>query len=178
MSHKAVFLDRDGVINEVLSERVKFVNRPEQLHFLPGVPEAIRKLNESGLFELIAVVTNQGGVGLGYLKQEELDKIHEHMVSELQKEDAIIHEVASCTHKPKEGCACRKPGSLMMEELADKYDIDLSSSYMVGDREPDIQAGQNAGTKLVFIGEELEGVDATYPNLAEAVDWIIEDASI
>jgi len=177
MSRKAVFLDRDGVINEVLSERVKFVNSPEQLHFLPGVPEAIRKLNESELFELIAVVTNQGGVGLGYLKQEELDKIHEHMVSELQKEDAIIHEVACCTHKPKEGCACRKPGSLMLEELAEKYNIDLSSSYMVGDREPDIQAGQNAGTKLVFIGEHLEDVDAIYPNLAEAAEWIIEDAT-
>lgn len=177
MTRKAVFLDRDGVINEVLTKRVKFVNRPEHLHFLPGVPEAIRKLNESGLFELIAVVTNQGGVGLGYLKEEMLDEIHEHMVSELKKEGASIHEVACCTHKPKEGCACRKPGSLMIEELAEKHDIDLSFSYMVGDREPDIQAGRNAGTKLVFIGDELEDVDATYPSLKDAVDWIIEDAS-
>jgi len=177
MTRKAVFLDRDGVINEVLTERVKFVNKPEHLHFLPGVPEAIRKLNESGLFELIAVVTNQGGVGLGYLKKDKLDEIHEHMVKELRKEGAIIHEVASCTHKPKEGCACRKPGSLMIEELAEQHDIDLSTSYMVGDREPDIESGRNAGTKLVFIGDGMEEVDAVYPSLADAVDWIIDDAS-
>lgn len=136
----AVFLDRDGVINEVLTERVKFVNKPKDLHFLPGVPEAIRKLNEH--FDYIFVVTNQGGVGLGFMKESQLQKVHEHMVNELKKHGAIIHDIAYCPHKPKAGCACRKPGSKMIEDLAEKYQVDVSNSYMVGDTDTDIQAGK------------------------------------
>lgn len=80
---RAVFLDRDGVINEVLTSRVKFVNKPKDLYFLPQVPEAIKKLNKH--FDYVFVVTNQGGVGLGFMKETSLQKIHEHMVKELKK---------------------------------------------------------------------------------------------
>ncbi|MEJ9282365.1 MAG: HAD family hydrolase [Bacilli bacterium] len=170
----AVFLDRDGVINEVLTERVKFVNKPKDLHFLPGVPEAIRKLNEH--FDYIFVVTNQGGVGLGFMKESQLQKVHEHMVNELKKHGAIIHDIAYCPHKPKAGCACRKPGSKMIEDLAEKYQVDVSNSYMVGDTDTDIQAGKKAGTKTVFIGEEDPLADAAFPDLQSAADWIIKDA--
>ncbi|MEK4253607.1 MULTISPECIES: D-glycero-alpha-D-manno-heptose-1,7-bisphosphate 7-phosphatase [Ureibacillus] len=172
----AVFLDRDGVINEVLTERVKFVNKPKDLYFLPGVPEAIRKLNEH--FDYIFVVTNQGGVGLGFMREIQLLKVHEHMVNELKKQGAIIHDVVYCPHKPKAGCACRKPGSKMIEDLAEKYNVDLPKSYMVGDTDTDILAGKNAGTKTVFIGDEEPLADATFPNLLTAVDWIIKDSKL
>ena len=173
--NKAVFLDRDGVINEVLTDRVKFVNKPHELYFLPGVPEAINKLNDH--FDFIFVVTNQGGVGLGFMKEAQLKTIHEHMIAELKKQGAIIHEVAYCPHKPKAGCACRKPNSKLIEDLGEKYEIDLSKSYMVGDTDTDIIAGKKAGTKGVFLGERDRLADAVFPDLISAVDWIIEDAT-
>ena len=172
---KAVFLDRDGVINEVLTDRVKFVNKPHELYFLQGVPEAIKKLNS--FFDFIFVVTNQGGVGLGFMKESQLQNIHDHMIAELKKEGAIIHDVVYCPHKPKAGCACRKPNSKLIVDLSKKYDIDLSQSYMVGDTDTDIIAGKKAGTKGVFLGKSDPLADAVFPNLISAADWIIEDAT-
>ncbi|KGR77443.1 D-glycero-alpha-D-manno-heptose-1,7-bisphosphate 7-phosphatase [Ureibacillus sinduriensis] len=174
--NRAVFLDRDGVINEVLTNRVKFVNKPKDFYFLPGVPEAIEKLNRS--FDYIFVVTNQGGVGLGFMKETQLIKIHEHMIKELKKFGAIIHDVAFCPHKPKEGCECRKPGSKMIMELGERYDVDLSKSYMVGDTDTDIIAGKKAGTKTVFLGRNDPLADAIFQDLSSAADWMIADAGI
>ncbi len=170
---RAVFLDRDGVINEVLTKRVKFVNEPKQFYFLPGVEEAIKSLNE--YFDYVFVVTNQGGIGLGYMKARQLDKVHDYMVAELKKKGATIHEVAYCPHKPKAGCECRKPNSKMILDLGEKYNIDLEKSYMVGDTDTDIQAGKKAGTRTVFIGKRDPLADAVYPNLKEAAPWIIRD---
>lgn len=173
---KAVFLDRDGVINEVLTDRVKFINNPRELFFLPGVPEAIKKLNQ--VFDHIFVVTNQGGIGLGFMKESQLQKIHDHMIERLKKEGAIIHDVAYCPHKPKAGCDCRKPQPKLLKDLAVKHNIDLSRSYMVGDTDTDIQAGKKAGTKAVFIGECDPLADAVFPSLLSAVDWIIKDSKM
>ncbi|WP_301110185.1 HAD family hydrolase [Sporosarcina sp.] len=170
---KAVFLDRDGVINEVLTDRVKFVNRPNQLYFLPNTAKAIRLLNE--VFDYVFVVTNQGGVGLGFMKESQLQDIHKHMIDELLKEGAVIHEAVYCPHKPKSGCACRKPNSKLLEDLAKKYHVELSSSYMVGDTDTDIIAGKKAGTRTVFIGESDEIADAVRPDLFRAAEWIIKD---
>lgn len=172
---RAVFLDRDGVINEVLTNRVKFVNKPHELYLLPGVPQAIKKLN--AFFDFIFVVTNQGGVGLGYMKEAQLQKIHDHMIAELEKEGATIHEVAYCPHKPKAGCDCRKPNSKLITDLGEKYNIDLSHSYMVGDTDTDIIAGKKAGTKSVFLGKSDPIADAVFPDLVTAADWIIEDSA-
>lgn len=171
---KAVFLDRDGVINEVLTNRVKFVNQPNQLYFLPGVPEAIKQLNE--VFDYIFVVTNQGGVGLGYMKESTLKAIHTHMLSELAKEDAHIQEVAYCPHKPRSGCDCRKPNSKLIVNLAEKYQVDVSAFYMVGDTDTDIVAGKRAGTKTVFLGASDPLADAVFPDLLQATPWIIDHA--
>ena len=172
---KAVFLDRDGVINEVLTDRVKFVNRPDQLYFLPDVPEAIRLLND--IFDYVFVVTNQGGVGLGYMQEEQLQKIHVHMIEELAKLHAVVDEVVYCPHKPKAGCACRKPNSKLIKDLAEKYDVDVASSYMVGDTDTDIIAGKKAGTKTVFIGSNDPLADAVFPDLLRAAKWMIEEAA-
>ena len=170
---RAVFLDRDGVINEVLTKRVKFVNNPKQLYFLPGVEEAIKSLNEH--FDYVFVVTNQGGIGLGYMKEKQLHKIHDFMVTELKKKGATIHDVAYCPHKPKAGCECRKPNSKMIVDLGEKYNIDLEKSYMVGDTDTDIIAGKKAGTKTVFLGKRDPLADAVFSNLKEAAQWIIRD---
>lgn len=170
---KAVFLDRDGVINEVLTARVKFVNEPSQLYLLPGVVRAIKQLNQ--LFAYTFVVTNQGGVGLGYMKESTLQTIHEHMKKELRQQGAIIDEVVYCLHKPRAGCACRKPSGQLLEKLAEKYAVDLASSYMVGDTDTDIIAGKRAGTKTVFIGKEDPLADAVCRDLLHAAEWISKD---
>ncbi|MEI3606328.1 HAD family hydrolase [Pseudogracilibacillus sp. SE30717A] len=176
---KAVFLDRDGVVNEVLSHRVKFVNRPEDFHLLKGVGEAIRKINELNF--KVFVVTNQGGIGLGYMKERELRKIHAKMQNDLAEYGAIVHDVAYCPHKPNEGCACRKPKPCMLLRLAKKHQIDLKKSYMVGDREPDIEAGKEAKTITVLVGsrkKENANADLRFTDLLEFANWLAKRASL
>nr|WP_091774347.1 HAD family hydrolase [Piscibacillus halophilus] len=171
--NKAVFLDRDGVINEVKTKRVKFVNRPDELYLLQGVPEAIKKLNDAGY--KVFVVTNQGGVGLGYMTEDELNIIHEHMAKELAKQGAQITEIMACTHAPHENCYCRKPNPQMILDLIEDYDIDIMKSYMIGDREPDIEAGNAAGIKSLMVVDTTPEAYKCFKDLSEAVDWILED---
>lgn len=171
--NKAIFLDRDGVINEVLSKRVKFVNKPDQFYLLPGVGEAIPTLNK--LNYKIFVVTNQGGIGLGYMKESELIRIHEKMKKELEKFGAVIDDIAYCPHKPTSGCNCRKPKPGMLLSLAKKHKINLTESYMVGDRSADIEAGKNAGTKTILVGSRKEqaNADAVFHDLLDFTKWLM-----
>jgi D-glycero-D-manno-heptose 1,7-bisphosphate phosphatase len=166
-----VFLDRDGVINEVLTKRVKFVNKPGDFHFLPGSLEGIRLLTEAE-FKLF-VVTNQGGVGLGFMKNHMLEEIHRYMVKEISAAGGKIEEVAACIHKPHEGCLCRKPGPKMIVDLAEKHDIDLGRSFMIGDRAVDIEAGKASGTRTVFIGEKYGVADFHFGSLLDAAKWLV-----
>ncbi|KHF39840.1 D-glycero-alpha-D-manno-heptose-1,7-bisphosphate 7-phosphatase [Halalkalibacter okhensis] len=173
---KAVFLDRDGVINEVLSSRVKFVNKPSQFYLLEGVGEAISLLNLAHIPTFI--VTNQGGVGLGFMKESALHNVHKKMIAELAKYGAHIEDIAYCPHKPTAGCVCRKPEAQMLIDLASAHNIDLSGSIMVGDREPDIEAGKKAGCKTVLIGDESDNfaqANIVFPHLLAAVPWILEE---
>lgn len=167
----AIFLDRDGVLNEVLSRRVKFVNRPEDFHLLPGVGEAVYLLNKAGY--PVFVVTNQGGVGLGYMTEDTLNRIHDKMRHDLTHYDAEITAIAYCPHRPDAGCGCRKPNAGMLENLAEKHHIDLQQSYMVGDRVPDIEAGKKAGTKTVLIGsKEKAKADKCFSDLLAFAKWV------
>ncbi|PER45224.1 D-glycero-beta-D-manno-heptose-1,7-bisphosphate 7-phosphatase [Bacillus thuringiensis] len=159
---KAIFLDRDGVINQVLTDRVRFVNKPEDIYLLPGAADAIAIFNRKGY--MVLVTTNQAGVGLGYMTHDELLEIHGHMQAKLinKNPDAHIHEFVACTHRPKDGCSCRKPEAGMLLQLARKYDIDLAGSYMIGDQETDICAGKKAGTKTIRIASTLEETQANF----------------
>ncbi|MCD2137655.1 D-glycero-alpha-D-manno-heptose-1,7-bisphosphate 7-phosphatase [Salinicoccus halitifaciens] len=170
--HKAVFLDRDGVINEVMSERVRFVNAPEDFYLLDDVGEGVRKLNEAGY--KVFVVTNQGGVGLGFMTEEELHEVHGKMEEELEKHGAFLDDIAYCPDMPQAKSRCRKPAPGMILDLAEKHDIDLSRSFMAGDREVDIQAGKNAGTRTIFIGKDKKkaGADHQFPDLLSFAGWL------
>ncbi|MFC0273549.1 D-glycero-alpha-D-manno-heptose-1,7-bisphosphate 7-phosphatase [Metabacillus herbersteinensis] len=171
---KAVFLDRDGVINEVLSKRVKFVNKPEQLFLLAGVGEGVKLLNDFGYH--VFVVTNQGGVGLGYMKEKMLISIHERMEREIGKAGGRIDDVIYCPHSPHAGCVCRKPEPEMLLSLARKHNILIEESYMVGDRDVDIIAGKQAGTKTILIGNKSDRdqfqADHHFPSLYKAAVWL------
>lgn len=149
---KAVFLDRDGVIND----NSRPVNEVSQLHFIEGVLGALKELTDRGF--ALFVVTNQGGVGLGYMKRKTLDDIHHMMIEKIKAAGGDITEVKACIHRPKAGCSCRKPEAGMILDLALRYKIDLQKSYMVGDLYTDMQAGAKAGVKTIYIGtEDLRG---------------------
>jgi D-glycero-D-manno-heptose 1,7-bisphosphate phosphatase len=173
---KAFFLDRDGVINKGHS-----FNRPKDLELCEGVPKAIKILNDHEYD--VFVVTNQGGVGLGHMKIEALDAIHSKMRDVIQSGGGSIRDIRACTHKPFLGCACRKPKPGMILDLAEVYNIDKEHSFMVGDRDVDIQAGQKAGLYTIFIGGEEEATfkpkpDYVYPSLIAAVEELVENGSI
>ncbi|MGK9253559.1 D-glycero-alpha-D-manno-heptose-1,7-bisphosphate 7-phosphatase [Paenibacillus humicus] len=148
-SAKAVFLDRDGVVNEMNTGRVRQVNGPDDVHLLPGTAEAIRGLAEAGY--RVYVVTNQGGVGLGYMSLADLEAVHERLEELLAEKGARLDGIAFCPHKPDYGCACRKPQPGMLLELAKRHRLSLSESYMIGDRESDIAAGRAAGTRTIRV---------------------------
>lgn len=167
-----MFLDRDGVINEVLSSRVKFVNKPDEFYLLDGVGVAIKQFKDAGF--KVFVVTNQGGVGLGYMREDTLHAIHEKMIVDLSMYGASVDEITYCPHKPHANCICRKPNPQMILDLAEKYDINLSKSYMIGDRKPDIEAGMLAGTQTVLVGDREKSTDASlhFSNLLSFSNWI------
>ncbi|MDD2431403.1 MAG: HAD family hydrolase [Firmicutes bacterium] len=174
MKMRAVFLDRDGVLNK---SNGRPPNTPEELDLLPRVAEAISKLKEADF--LIFVVTNQGGVGLGYMTKKALDEIHNRLILEVESGGGVIDEIKACIHKPRAGCMCRKPKPGMIFELAKKYNVDLSKSYMIGDREPDIDAGEAANLKTIFIGTKLDApknADHVERDLWEATQWILEQS--
>lgn len=179
---KAVFLDRDGVINEVLSSRVKFVNSAKDLYLLPWVAESIKILND--LDYKVFIITNQGGIGLGYMSERALVEIHVKLKELLLEEAAAqIDDIAYCAHKPHANCACRKPKPTMILELAKKHNIDLQRSFTVGDRGTDIVAGRLAGTRTILIIDEEEiipvvDVDNVVFSLKEAVAWIVEMSQV
>ncbi|WP_047985729.1 D-glycero-alpha-D-manno-heptose-1,7-bisphosphate 7-phosphatase [Ornithinibacillus californiensis] len=174
-----IFLDRDGVINEVLSQRVKFVNKPSDFYLLDGVGEGVKLLNDAGY--KVFVVTNQGGIGLGYMKETALGKVHQKMKDDLTEFGATVDDIAYCPHKPHAGCACRKPRPQMLLDLARKHNIDLHKSYMVGDRDPDIEAGKEAGTTTVLVGtreKTYSEADMKFADLLSFAKWLVEGDSV
>lgn len=171
----AIFLDRDGVINEVKTDRVKYVNHPDDLHLLPDVGEAIKLFNDAGW--KVFVVTNQGGIGLGFMEEANVETIHRKMEDDLAGFGAWIEAVRCCPHKPHANCACRKPKPKMITDLAVEYDVDVTKSYMVGDRKPDIEAGRRAGTYTVLVGNSDKNdveADFYFSDLLAFGKWLCE----
>ena len=174
--HRAVFLDRDGVINKasVVDGKPYPPRNLDELELLPGVDQAILQLRDRGYFCI--VVTNQPDVARGKTSKETVESINQFLIQHL-----AIHEIVSCYHDDHENCGCRKPkpGSLLKAAL--KYNIDLNKSFMVGDRWRDIEAGQNAGCKTFFIDyqyNEKQPQNPTYKvkSLTDAVNIILNEA--
>ena len=173
-NNRAVFLDRDGVINRALVREGKPYppSTVAELEVLPGVPEALQVLKQAG-YKLL-VVTNQPDLGRGKQSQQTLDAIHQALLSRLPIDDIFV-----CPHTDEGKCACRKPLPGMLFEAARKHDIDLPASFMVGDRWRDIEAGYNAGCRTILIDYGYSErapdhvPDLRVSSLREAADWII-----
>lgn len=166
MSHQAVFLDRDGVVND----NTKMVNKPKDLILYPWTAAAIHLLNQADY--LIFIVTNQGGIELGYFTAEDLEAIHQHLLTQLRLDNAGITEIVYCPHFNQE-CQCRKPKPGLILRLASKYQIDLDSSWMIGDRESDILAGQAAKCQTIKLGKPDPQANLNCENLLIAVEYIL-----
>jgi D-glycero-D-manno-heptose 1,7-bisphosphate phosphatase len=164
---KALFLDRDGVINKNL----KPINNPEDFQLYSGVKEALRNAEQAG-FELF-VVTNQGGIELGFITVEQLNEIHNKMM-EILKQYCTIREIKFCPDYHKD-TGCRKPKPNMILELCKKYDIDIKNSFMIGDRDTDIEAGKRAGCKTAKIGKFSGEADVNGKDLFEVVKKIVAE---
>lgn len=148
-----VFLDRDGVINRKAPEG-HYVSRWRDFHLLPGVEEAIARLNASG--NKVIVVTNQRGVALGLYTAEDIAKLHEQLATHLALSDAHIDAIYYCPHDKNE-CNCRKPGTALFEEaFRDFPSASPKNSVMIGDSISDIEAGIRLGMPTVFIRGDLE----------------------
>jgi D-glycero-D-manno-heptose 1,7-bisphosphate phosphatase len=146
MARRAVFLDRDGTLN---ADRADYVKRLEELSWLPGIFEPLRRLNEAG-FELI-VVTNQAAVAKRLTDEEEIERIHQEMASELARNGIQVAGFYYCPHGERDGCECRKPRPGLLLRAAAQLDIDLSRSWIVGDRERDLAAGWAAGCRAILL---------------------------
>ncbi len=172
--NRAVFLDRDGVINRAFVKDGKPLPPPtiEQLEILPGVPEALQALKQGG-YKLL-VVTNQPDINRGTVSKGTVDAMHQDLSAHLP-----IDEFFVCRHTDADQCDCRKPLPGMLLEAAQKHNIDMSASFMVGDRWRDVEAGYNAGCRTVLIdyGYSEKAPDRMpdfrVKSLREAADWIL-----
>jgi len=177
---RAVFLDRDGTINI----EKEYLYQIENFEFIPGVPEAIHRLNQAGFF--VVVVTNQSGVARGYYTEEDVEILHRHITRELEKSDARVDAWLYCPHHPDGRgsyalpCSCRKPLPGMLSEAARRYTLDLQHSVMIGDKHADIAAGQAVGCHTILVrtgyGAEEEMVSSASEvcdSLPEAVEGLL-----
>jgi len=148
---KAIFLDRDGVINEFPGNG-NYVTKVKDFHFIPGSLDAIRALTEAGF--TIFVVSNQAGVGKGIYSKDKLNRITRNMLKAVRKNGGRIKEVFYCTHRSDERCGCRKPNIGFIRQAFQALNSNIrvaQKTYFVGDTEVDILAGRNAGCQTIFV---------------------------
>ncbi len=160
---KAVFLDRDGVINR----EVDVLRSVKQLRILPKAAEAIRKINRIGF--LAIVITNQPVVARGWLTEKEVDRIHAVLIKRLGAKGAKLDAIYYCPHHPNANlkkyrmkCSCRKPNIGLIKKAAKNFGINLKKSFMVGDSTRDILAGKRAGMKTILVKTGYAGKDRKY----------------
>ena len=169
----AVFLDRDGTLNADYG----YVSDYDKFDLLPGVSEAMRRMRGAGY--LIVIVTNQSGVARGYYTSADFRKLTGRMLDSFLSEGVIVDRVYSCFHHPDDGCACRKPAPGMGIRAMKELNIDLSRSFMVGDKPSDVEFGENLGMKTILVmtgeGEKSRpvcGPGYTARDLSEAASII------
>lgn len=183
---KVIFLDRDGVINEYPGD-TKYVRNWSEFHFLPGVKEALKRLQDKG-FKFF-IISNQAGVSKGVYSQRDLDLITENMLRELSRDNIDIAGVYYCTHREEDNCACRKPKIGLIKNAlsslkAKNINLKIDQGYFIGDTIRDVETGMAAGLKtiLIFSGKEKAEnkenwktlPDFTASNLSAATELILK----
>ncbi|HWY77694.1 MAG TPA: HAD family hydrolase [Verrucomicrobiae bacterium] len=177
--NRAVFLDRDGTLNE---EKV-YLYQPEKLVIFPGVGAALRRLQDAGF--ALFIVTNQSGIGRGYYTQADMEAVHRRLIGDLGRDGVNFTKIYFAPEAPDLPSRGRKPSPQLLFDARDEFGIDLSQSYMIGDKLIDLECGWNAGVRKSFLvrtgyGAELERTAASklaaavvVNDLAGAADWIL-----
>ncbi|MEK6646318.1 MAG: HAD family hydrolase [Candidatus Firestonebacteria bacterium] len=142
--YKAVFLDRDGTINEDVGDFCS----PNKLIFIPGAIEALRILQEKFL---LFIITNQSGISKGVFTEKEFIRFNKYFNKLLKKEGVVIKKIYYCSHIKEEKCICRKPSSYFLKQAVQNYNIDLRNSYVIGDHPHDIEMGYNVGVSSIYL---------------------------
>jgi len=173
----AVFLDRDGTITQ---DGVTYITTVDQVVLVPGAIASLQRLQNAG-YKLF-VVTNQSGVGRGLFTRETVETIHAHLDKLLAESGMRFDRYYVCPHQPEDNCNCRKPKPQFLFDAAREYHLDLSRSFMIGDRGADIQVGKNAGATSILVltgvGRETLSRNEVKPDyvandLAAAATWIL-----
>ncbi len=172
--NKAVFLDRDGVINKTVfrmgKPRAPYLS--EEYALFEGVPQALQLLKQAGF--LLIVVTNQPDVARGWVSRDQVD-----LINNLVKVHLPVDEIYACFHTEKDLCQCRKPKPGMLLEASKKWNIDFSKSFMIGDRSSDIEAGLAVGCRSILVGEEADHpvykAHFRAEDLLSASGWILKN---
>lgn len=170
----AIFLDRDGTINE----HVDYLSNPDQFSLIPGVLEALSLLKKAGFY--LVITTNQPGIGLGYFTREDLYAINRKFMKQLSQAEIKLDKFYFCPHSEGEGCNCRKPAIGMIQRACQELPIELEHSFVVGDTTLDLQFAKNAGVHSILVETGMGGKDGrfdatahrTVPNLLEAARFI------
>lgn len=176
---RAVFVDRDGTLNQDRG----YVLSPEQFCILPGVPEAIVRLNALGF--LVIMITNQSAIGRGYMSERDLSRIHAKLTAILSAEGGKIDGVYWCPHRPDEACICRKPNIGLIEQAQQEFSLHLPECFFVGDKQSDLEAAQNAFIPAILVMTSSHAQQAIHAreegrvsavhvaeDFAHAVTWI------
>jgi len=157
---KAIFLDRDGTINE---NGAGYIHKIEDFQFKPKAEEALRKLSETDY--KIIILSNQSGIGRGYFSEQDLEKFHKQMLAIMKEKGIRIDGFYYCPHHPSDNCSCRKPKLGLIKKAVQDFNVNLSKSWMIGNEEKDILTGKRANTKTFLVSEKS--------NLLEAVKNIL-----
>ena len=178
----AVFVDRDGTLNEDHG----YVTSPEQLVVFPGALEALTRLNQLGV--RVILLTNQSAIGRGFMTAQDLQRVHQKLEDLLRAQDGKLDAVYYCPHHPDEGCVCRKPNIAMIQKAAEHFSLDLPLCYVVGDKWSDLEAAHRAGVQGVLVmssdysdaavrASDLGQVPIAHvaESFVQAVDWIEGD---
>lgn len=184
MARPAVFLDRDGTLNE----SVEYLSDSAGLKLRPGVPEGVRALREAGF--LIILISNQSGIGRGLFTWAQLEAIHARLRELLAAKGAHLDAIFFCPHRPEDRCTCRKPEPGLFQMAITAFEIDPPHSYMIGDLELDILPAAKLGCRTVLVPAPERHAqltaelpkwaiqpDAVLESFTEAVSWILRDAA-
>lgn len=172
---RAIFLDRDGTI----LKEVEYLSDPDLIEILPEVEESILRLNKLGFLKI--VITNQSAVGRGIITIDRLEEIHSTLRALLRKKGIELDAIYFCPHRPEDNCDCRKPSNKMLLQAAREHNIDLTKSFVIGDRLMDVLMGKSVGAKTIVIPSRWTSLDGDYTkfgadiicnSLHEAALWI------
>ena len=164
VKEKVIFFDRDGILNVDYG----YVCDPEKFEFVEGIIETLKYLQKNYKF---IIVTNQGGIAKGMYTFEQMSEMNEYLLEKYNQQGIKFEKVYYCSHHPDEKCSCRKPESGMFEQAMKDFDIDVSQSWTIGDKETDCIAGKKVGTKTILLKSKYTDDKENSPH----VDYLIEN---